>query len=166
MTTNAKLTPTQMGILILLKAEDNRGVQYSPISGKTHLVKELFAVYQGDLGKKLLSELKFEPDNFGPFDETIYAALDILKDAGFVSFDTSSSHSIKIKLTLRGEELSDELWAKVKDEVKILFSYVKKNFNHLSSEKVLEKIYSAYPEMTIYSKSKVADKYRPRQSTL
>jgi len=109
-----------------------------------------------------LPDLKFEADNFGPFDETIYAALDSLRDAGFVTFDSTSTNYVKIKLTNKGIETSDYFWKKLKDEVKSIFKYVKINFNHLSSENVLEKIYASYPELTINSISKVADKYRPK----
>ena len=156
-----QFTSTQRAILILLASEDKNGMKHSPIPGKTHLVKELFAICQDDFGKRLMPELRFEPDNFGPFDETIYAALEDLRDSGFISIDASSRQ--KIKLTNKGKEISDGLWLKLKDEVKILFSYTKRNYNHLSSEVLLDKIYSAYPEMTINSISKVADKYRPKE---
>jgi DNA-binding PadR family transcriptional regulator len=156
-------TPTQLAILVLLRAEDIKGNEYSAIPGKTHLVKELFAVQKTALGEKLLPDLKFEADNFGPFDETIYAALDSLRDAGFVTFDSSSSSYVKINLTNKGKETSDYFWKKLKDEVKSIFKYVKINFNHLSSENVLEKIYASYPELTVNSLSKVAEKYRPRK---
>ena len=157
-------TPTQLAILVLLRAEDIKGNEYSAIPGKTHLVKELFAVQKTALGEKLLPDLKFEADNFGPFDETIYAALDSLRDAGFVTFDSSSSSYVKINLTNKGKETSDYFWKKLKDEVKSIFKYVKINFNHLSSENVLERIYASYPELTVNSLSKVADKYRPKKS--
>lgn len=157
-------TPTQLAILVLLRAEDIKGNEYSAIPGKTHLVKELFAVQKTTLGEKLLPDLKFEADNFGPFDETIYAALDSLRDAGFVTFDSSSSSYVKINLTNKGKETSDYFWKKLKDEVKSIFKYVKINFNHLSSENVLERIYASYPELTVNSLSKVAEKYRPRKS--
>jgi DNA-binding PadR family transcriptional regulator len=157
-------TPTQLAILVLLRAEDIKGNEYSAIPGKTHLVKELFAVQKTALGEKLLPDLKFEADNFGPFDETIYAALDSLRDAGFVTFDSSSSSYVKINLTNKGKETSDYFWKKLKDEVKSIFKYVKINFNHLSSENVLERIYASYPELTVNSLSKVAEKYRPRKS--
>ena len=157
------LSPSQLAILVLLRAEDIKGNEYSAIPGKTHLVKELFAVQKTTIGEKLLPDLKFEPDNFGPFDETIYAALDSLRDAGFVTFDTSSNNYVKINLTDKGKEISDYFWKKLKDDVKSIFKYVKINFNHLSSENVLEKIYAAYPELTVNSLSKVANKYRPKK---
>ena len=147
MTPKINLSPTQLAILVLLRAEDIKGKAYSAIPGKTHLVKELFAVQKSTIGEKLLPDLKFEADNFGPFDETIYAALDSLRDAGFVTFDPSSSNYVKINLTDKGIETSDYFWKKLKDEVKSIFKYVKINFNHLSSENVLEKIYASYPEI-------------------
>ncbi|MEI7501502.1 MAG: hypothetical protein WCK84_13770 [Bacteroidota bacterium] len=157
------LSPTQLAIVVLLRAEDIKGNEYSAIPGKTHLVKELFAVQKTTIGEKLLTDLKFEADNFGPFDETIYAALDSLRDAGFVTFDSTSGY-VKINLTNKGKETSDYFWKKLKDDVKSIFKYVKINFNHLTSENVLEKIYAAYPELTINSISKVAEKYRPKKN--
>jgi len=165
MTPKVEFTPTQRAILILLNSEDRNGIKYSPIPGRIHLIKELFAICQNDLGKKILPELKFEPDNFGPYDETIFAALDSLRDSGYVSFD-NTSNSVKIQLTNKGKEVSDNLWVRLRDDIKILFSYTKRNLNHLSSERVLDKIYSAYPEMAVNSMSKVAEKYRPKNSSI
>lgn len=155
-----RFTNTQRAILILLECEDKNGKRNSPIPGRMHLVKELFAISQSNLGEKLIPDLRFEPDNFGPFDETIFAALEGLVDGGFVSIDSTPRQ--KIRLTDKGKAISEALWPRLKDEVKVLFSYTKRNFNHLTSEQLLERIYSAHPEMTINSLSKVADKYRPK----
>ncbi|MCG7847844.1 MAG: hypothetical protein MIO93_01505 [ANME-2 cluster archaeon] len=160
------LSATQLAILTLLRSEDIKGKKYTPIPGMTHLVKELFVIQKTDLGANLLSDLKFEPDNYGPFDETIFAALDGLKDAKYVNLNSSSTSYIKISLTEKGKELSDMFWNRLKDDIKSQFKYVKINYNHLSSEKLLERIYSAYPEMTVNSISKVAKKYRPKESVL
>jgi DNA-binding PadR family transcriptional regulator len=154
-----QLTTTQLAILTLLRAKDKDNGLYAPIPGLTHLVKELFAVKMTPLGDDLLDELKFEPDNYGPFDETVYAALEDLTSSDFIKLESTKSGTI-IKLTRKGRELSDQIWGSLKDDVIGLISFVKLNFNHLSSEKLLEKIYSAYPEMTVHSKSKVALKYR------
>lgn len=159
MTQNVPFSATQMGILMLLEADDINGQMRAPIPGRTHLVKELFVIFQTELGKKLLPALKFEPDNFGPYDETIFAALDGLKDAGFVNYDVISK-STKIKLTDKGKEVSDAIWADLKPDIKVLFSYAKRNYNHLTSERLLDKIYSAYPEMAENSVSEVAKRYR------
>jgi len=166
MNLDVNLSATQLAILTLLRSEDIKGTKYSPIPGKTHIVKELFAIRKTDLGADLLSELKFEPDNYGPFDETIFAALDGLRDAEYVVFDSSSTNYVKISLTDKGKESSDMFWNILKDDIKSLFKYVKINYNHLSSEKLLERIYSAYPEMTVNSISKVAKKYRPNEPVL
>jgi hypothetical protein len=151
------LSSTQAAILLLLRVENRKGEKYSPIPGRLHLVKELFAIKQTELGNKILSELKFEPDLWGPNDETIFAALEDLRNADYVE---TASQTNKISLSNKGKKLADELWKEVKDEIKPLFTYTKINFNHLSSERLLEKIYSGYPEMTKYSKSKIAQKYR------
>ena len=166
MNIDVNLSATQLAILTLLRSEDIKGKKYTPIPGMTHLVKELFVIQKTDLGANLLSELKFEPDNYGPFDETIFAALDGLKDAEYVDFNSSSTSYIKISLTEKGKESSDMFWNRLKDDIKSQFKYVKINYNHLSSEKLLERIYSAYPEMTVNSISKVAKKYRLKESVL
>ncbi|MBA7476657.1 hypothetical protein ES707_12050 [subsurface metagenome] len=154
-----ELNPTQMAIVTLLRAPDVNGKENSPIPGLTHLVKEIFALTNTELGSELLDELCFEPDNFGPFDETVYAALDNLKDAGVVAIEPNNKRTT-IKLTSKGKKIAEELWGKLKDDIVFLFSYTKMNYNHLSSDDLLDKIYAAYPEMTKYSISKVAEKYR------
>lgn len=153
------LTSTQIAIIALLKAKDINGIDSAPIPGNIHLVKEIFTMKNTELGNQLLDELNFEADNFGPFDETIFAALDDLKDAGLIEF-VLSNDSNKIRLTDEGKHLADEIWKKLRNDVKAIIAYIKVNFNHISSEKLLDKIYSVYPEMAKYSLSKVARKYQ------
>lgn len=153
------LTSTQLAIITLLKSKDIMGKDFAPIPGNIHLVKEIFAIKNTDIGNQLLHELYFEPDNFGPFDETIFAALDDLRDAGLVEY-VQSKNSTRIKLTKEGEHLTEKVWNKLREDVKAVITYVKMNFNHISSEKLLDRIYSVYPEMAKYSLSKVAKKYQ------
>jgi hypothetical protein len=154
-----ELSPVQIAILTLLTAKDINGKKQAPIPGVTHLVKELFAIKMTPLGDKLLSDLKFEPDNYGPFDETIQAALDDLSKAGLIGLYPTGKH-VKIKITSSGSDLSKSIWGKLRDEIISLFTYVKMNYNHLSTNELLDRIYCAYPEMTKNSISKVAEKYR------
>ncbi|WP_321504248.1 hypothetical protein [uncultured Methanoregula sp.] len=153
------LSTTQLAILSLLRAKNKNNIEYAPIPGVTHVVKELFALKNTKLGNDLLDELKFEPDNFGPFDETVSAALEDLNSIGLIKVDMIGS-SKQIALTQKGKELSDNIWTMLDDEVKGLISFTKINFNNLSTEGLLEKIYALYPEMTVNSKSRVALKYR------
>ncbi|MDP3104623.1 MAG: hypothetical protein Q8M95_08445 [Candidatus Methanoperedens sp.] len=153
------LTSTQLAIIALLKAKDINKIDSAPIPGNIHLVKEMFAIQNTDIGNQLLDELNFEPDNFGPFDETIFAALDDLRDAGLVENVQSKNNTI-IKLTKEGEQLAEKIWDKLREDVKAVITFVKVNFNHISSEKLLDRIYSIYPEMAKYSISKVAKKYQ------
>lgn len=155
-------TNTQRAILVLLNSEDRNNKKYSPIPGRIHLVKELFAIRQTKLGESILRELNFEPDNFGPYDEAIFAALDDLVESGYVAIGGTPQRS-KIGLTDKGKKVSDVIQSRLKEDIKSLFTYTKKNFNHLSSEKLLDKIYSAYPKMAVNSKSKIAQKYRPKE---
>ena len=154
-----KLSPTQLAIITLLHAKDKKGELYSSIPGYAHIVKEIFTIRQTDLGAKILKELNFEPDNFGPFDETIYAALDSLKEAGYVKIISKGDYS-QISLSEKGKSLSDQLWGKLKPDITGLFTYVKMNYNHLSTVTLLERIYRANREMTVNSISKVAKRIR------
>ena len=105
------LTSTELAILALLRTQDINGKDYAPIPGRIHLVKEIFAIRETNIGRQLLDELEFEADNFGPFDETVFAALDELSDANLVGFTPSKGHS-KIVLTDQGKHISDEIWEK------------------------------------------------------
>lgn len=153
------MTSTQLAIITLLKAKDINANEFAPIPGNIHLVKELFAIKNSEIGNQLLDELNFEPDNFGPFDETVFAALDDLRNAGLVEY-VQLKNNVMIRLTKRGEQLAEKIWDRLREDVKSVISYVKINFNHISSEKLLDKIYSVYPEMAKYSLSKVARKYQ------
>lgn len=153
------LTPAQLAVLALLKAPDAKGRDGASIPGRIHLAKELFAIQTTPLGKRLLPELEFEADNYGPFDEVVFAALDTLQDAGLVEFETSDVAS-RIKLTARGRQFVDEVWRRMKEEVRTLLGYVKSTYNDLSSTELLHKIYAAYPELADNSISPVAQKYR------
>jgi|WetSurMetagenome_2_1015567.scaffolds.fasta_scaffold31176_3 hypothetical protein len=163
---SSDFTRPERAILILLKAEDKKNTQYASIPGNIHLDKELFAVWKTELGKKLLPDLNFEPDNFGPYDETIFAVLKGLVDAQFVSVEPSRSGN-KMSLTDTGKKAADELWAELEArnryDILDLFTYVKRNLNHLSSDRLLEKIYTAHPEMLDNSISKIADKIRAKE---
>lgn len=163
--TNISFRRPERAILALLRSEDKNNEAYSPIRGSTHLVKELFAIRQSSLGDKLIPELKFEPDNYGPYDESVFAALKNLEDGRFVSIEPDHGYN-KIKLTEKGREAADKLWAdleaKNKYDILDLFCYVKRNFNHLTEDQLLDKIYAAHPHMLENSISKVADKYRQK----
>lgn len=154
-----ELSPVQIAILTLLKSKNIDGEKNTPIPGMTHLVKELFVIKMTPLGNTLLSDLSFEPDNYGPYDETIYVALDDLSNAGLVGLEKTGSY-IRIKITNEGLKLMEGIWGKLREDIISLFTYVKMNYNHLNSTKLLDTIYRAYPEMAKYSISKVADKYR------
>ena len=156
-------TTTEIAILVLDRAPDVNNLKYSPIPGRIHLIKELFAIITTNIGKTLLSDLNFEPDNFGPFDESIFAALDNLHDANLIQYISSKDYS-KIELTDEGKIVADQLWKKLKPEVQELFTYVKINYNHKSSDAILNEIYSLFPEMAKNSISKVAEKYKTRET--
>lgn len=154
-----ELSPVQVAILTLLRAKDINGEKRAPIPGMTHLVKELFAIKMTPLGDRLLPDLNFEPDNYGPFDETISAALQDLSQAGLVGLDSAGKH-VRIRITSKGKDLTEKIWENLKEEIISLFTYVKINYNHLSTNALLDRIYCAYPEMTKNSISKVAKKYK------
>lgn len=153
---------TQIAILLLLRAENTNGEKYSPIPTKIHLQKELFAIQQTPLGEELLGDLNFEPLDWGPYDETVSTALDDLVNAGYVILDPTSNNSVRTRLSEKGKRETDDLWEHTKENVKSLFIYSKMAFNHLSSIELLRRIYAAHPDMTKYSKSKIADRYRPK----
>ncbi len=157
------LASVELAVLTLLRAKDASGRDYAPIPGRIHLVKELYALRVTDLGKKLLSDLRFEPDNYGPFDETVFAVLDDLTDAGLVR-NVPSGGMARIQLTDEGRKLADDAWKRMKDSIKDWITYVKMTYNSMSSQQVLEHIYAAYPEMAQHSLSKVARKYRGKGS--
>lgn len=165
---NSDFNRPERAILLLLKAEDKKNTPYASIPGNIHLDKELFAVWKTELGRRLLPDFNFEPDNFGPYDETIFTALKGLVDAQFVAIQPSRSGN-KMSLTDKGKNAADELWSELESrnryDILDLFSYVKRNLNHLSTDRLLEKIYTAHPEMLDNSISRIADKIRAKNST-
>jgi len=156
---NLNFSSTHIAILVLLRAPDREENKFSSIPGIVHIIKELFVIWKTPLGKDLLDELYFESDNYGPYDETIELALNNLRDAGYVNI-TKIEKLNQINLTDKGKYISNQYWNTIRGEIVNLFKYTKINYNHLSSDQFLDKIYSAYPEYTKYSISKIADKYR------
>lgn len=154
-----ELTPTEIAILSLIRAKDARGKDFSPIPGRIHLVKELFSLAKTQLGERLVPELAFEAEKFGPFDETVIAALDKLEDAQIVEVASRGANA-EIRLTSRGRQLASNLWDRMRGDVRGLISYVKANYNHKSSDAVLEEIYAAFPDYAKYSLSRLANKYK------
>ena len=157
--TDVDFSSTQLAILILLRAPDRYNKINSDIPGNLHLIKELFAIWSTPLGKELLSDLNFEPDNFGPYDETINLALKNLQDAGYVNVSKKGKAN-QISITAKGRDIAETFSQRIKEEILTLFKYTKVNYNHLNSEILLDRIYSAYPEYTTNSISKIAEKYK------
>ena len=71
-------------LLLLVLAAANE----QPVVGVTRLQKYLFLLQEHtSLGAALRARYDFRPDNFGPFDDQLYADLDFLENLGLITKD-------------------------------------------------------------------------------
>lgn len=132
-----------------------------PIEGRTRLQKMIFLLQkkfeEEDGGLPISDKYSFTPYDYGPFSQPLYADLDELRgeDSDSEKFvversDTFDRGKIKYQyeLTCTGTAfIEDELADDVKfQEILQKSEEIKGEFNHLSLNQVIERVYSEYPE--------------------
>ena len=148
--TGDELTPFEELTLLLLYAPDHPGGRGKPVPGKTHLAKELFLLWNNEAFRPMFRGVRFEPYRFGPWSDSIDSALDELASRDAVRVRPAGRAQV-ISLTITGESLADSLWARARPETRAVLMDVKANLNPLSTDALLTRIYSAYPEFATAS---------------
>jgi len=143
------LSPLEELTLLLLEAPSRKSGGRDPIPGRTHLAKELFLLWKSPVFASQLKSVRFEPGRFGPWTEAISVAMDELVSRDLVSVSTGKASVIR--LTAGGAKTAEKLWITLSPERRAVLTDVKSNLNPLSTEGLLDRIYSAYPEYAVSS---------------
>lgn len=144
-------------IMRLLYAPDSYGRNNTPIYGRTRMMKACFLLDR-NLEDKFDVEtgFSFEPDKYGPFDEGVYSALQLLENEGELSIVPPEDHaekydSRKYQLTSQGEQAAEDLFENIPDGQKELIIWVRNEHAMKKLGHLLNYVYTKYPEMTTAS---------------
>ncbi len=134
--------------------------QQSPVEGRTRLQKMLF-IFQQEIEDKLNLDLadgyQFQAYDYGPFAPDLYQDLEELVSRGLVveekeEFDDRVKYNYKI--TKDGKKIvEDQIESKEEfDEFLTEAELLKSQFNNLSLQELIDKVYSKYPQFARNSK--------------
>jgi hypothetical protein len=151
--TDPGFSPIEDLTLLLLYAPSVPGGRPEPIPGKTHLAKELFLLWKNQLFRPSFRSVRFEPYRFGPWSDAIDAALDELVSRDVIQI-RPSGRAQTISLTHEGTARAERLWKDSSPEVRAILTDIKSNLNPLSTDALLSRVYSAYPEFAVASEWK------------
>lgn len=150
MTDLVDLSEREKWVLRLLYAPQKRG-QETSIEGRTRLVKGLFLI------DRMLSNkfpdfygtgFEFRPYKYGPFDQSIYEAVEQLEERGLVTKEPSPEYSgNEFNLTVRGETVSKKAFEELPPKYKKEISWIKGKHVQKPVGQLLSFVYNQYPEM-------------------
>ena len=168
-------------LLALLYAKGSTGKNNEPIAGTTRLEKFLFLISrETDLTEPISNNYDFTPDNYGPCSHEIFDDIEMLKDANIIVEKQSSKFdqlaegddnechypavdsedypkTLRIfSLTEKGERIGELLFNSLSEETKKKLNILKKLYNKRPVSKLVQDVYTKYPEMI--GESKIKDK--------
>lgn len=134
--------------LALLEVEDEK-----PVEGRTRLQKLMFLTQKrlDERGSQIDWGYPFLPYDYGPFAKELYDDLDWLRHRGLIKERERRLDDDVIQydyiLTSEGREVAKE---RLEDEgmsqLKETFEAVKKEFNDIPLQQLIDHVYSEYPE--------------------
>lgn len=132
--------------LALLYANDGQQIQ-----GRTRMQKLVFLVQKEfDDTSALPGEYNYIPYDYGPFAKKLYADLDYLKDRGYIRESTETIEDGKVQynyqLTPEGREHIEQQPENKVNQILDLAEPIKQDFNRVSLPKLLDYVYSKYPD--------------------
>lgn len=140
-------------VLRLLYAPNENGTS-SPIYGKTRIVKGMFLL-QRKLKENFETDagFEFEAHKYGPFDPSVYSALERLERTEKIRTQTENEHGTKYNgveysLTPEGKQDAQELYNSLSAEKQELVKWVKYKQLMRSLGALLSYVYMEYPKMT------------------
>jgi hypothetical protein len=136
-----ELTHRQQVVLAALAAEP--GASFAPVQ-----IQKLFFLLdenaEAQLGGK---QFQFRPYDFGPFDQAVYAELEVLETLGLVQISRvgpAPGHR-RYQLTTKGQELGEEILSSSLSGLQSYMQEVSRWVRRLSFAQLVGSIYKAYP---------------------
>lgn len=114
------------------------------IPTETHLQKEMFLLMKETLFSRSM-EYDFIAYYYGPFSPELRSDLNEYVFTGMIDEKTG------ISLTPEGFRNASTVWRNLKDNEKVAIIRVKKNYNFLSVDDLLDYVYNKFPKFTVKS---------------
>jgi len=171
-------------IIVLLYAPGNTGRVGENIRGITRLDKILFLVLNEEkIWGKVAKDLQFEPYDYGPYSNKLYDYVELLKDTGlvevrrvqpsrfeevsdaFVSDMQVAFEGVSVRpereaeiygLSEKGMKLGERLYESMTPREREAIERIKKKFNATPLERLLQYVYTKFPEYA--SRSRIREK--------
>lgn len=129
--------------LVLTAMAPADGASHSPVQ-----IQKLLFLLDREMPEQCGGVFNFRPYNYGPFDKSIYAALEELQRDGYIEilgdrWDPWRSY----RLTPEGQQTASELFSKLDDEPQ---EYISKASSFVKSQpfaRLVAAIYKKYPDM-------------------
>lgn len=155
-TRDLDLNSREEWILRLLYTPDTDGVS-KPVFGRTRIMKALFLLHRKL--KEVFDEdsgFDFVAYRYGPFDKSVYMALERLEERGLVRIQPPEDHiharnEPKYTLTENGTDVARRLYEDLPTRQQELLAWVKYEQASRPLGSFLSYIYTQYPNMTTES---------------
>lgn len=150
-------------ILGLLHAPGKKG-DNEPINGITHMEKLVFLARNWEVLRPWVEKYDFQPDNFGPFSDTLQDELEGLRTMGIIetseagaekgadeyvaqkrSGEGKYSRPTRYRLTEAGQAVARQLLSD-EPEAREALSQIKNKFNSMSLDRLLSFVYNSVEE--------------------
>lgn len=131
-----------------------RGVTGKPIVGTTRLMKACFLVQRTlDSEFDISTDFEFHPNDYGPLDEKVYKAVEVLEEDNLIRTRESERYNgTEYSLTESGEREAKVLFKDLDQPVQDHLEWIKSRHVLKSLPQLLSFVYNQYPEMASESK--------------
>jgi hypothetical protein len=141
---NSGYEPHRSEIILTGLAASN-GAAHTPVQ-----VQKLFFL----IDKKIADYIggpffNFYPDDYGPFDKTVYFELEKLTERGSVEIIQNGMR--RFRLTIQGQQLGDALLASIGEPIADYLRSLSQWVRSVSFADLVSAIYKEYPEMRVNS---------------
>jgi len=144
-------TPEENAVLLLLYAPGVTGLNREPIEGRVRLMKEIFLLdREARSDEPALHIGPFVPYKYGPFNVRVQAALDDLVTSELIRFAGPEPGRI-YSLTNSGADETRVQWQQLPPTARKDLFATKSRYNGVPLLKLLEYVYSRYPEYAVHS---------------
>ncbi len=130
-------------LIVLAALAVSKGKVHTPVQIQKLLFlidKNIPAMVQGP-------HFNFKPYDYGPFDRDVYTILEKLALEGLVEIIESGQSWKKYALTLRGNELGQQVLSSIEEKGQQFIKEISDFVLSLSFPQLVSAIYKAYPEM-------------------
>ena len=134
-------------LLALLAANDA-----SPIRGRIILVKQVFIIAK-EIVPSISEEMRFFPYQWGPYSNILAEETNRLIDEGILLV-TKEGRDFVFQLSPAGIRTSKEIVHHLPDDILRNISNMKETTQEVGLRKLLQYIYTHYPQYAIYSKGR------------